>query len=100
MIRKIVTGNTVAFTALPKVDGNVVPIDGTIGFILKENRTDPDSEALINKVATDGQFTLEVEDTQSLEDGRSYWYEFRWFFNDAVYTLDMGKVTAVKAVYD
>ena len=103
MLQKIYTGNTVAFTAVPTVDG--VPIDmsaedqGKVGFIVKLNRTDPDEEAVINKESTDGQFTIADTETDGIAPG-PYFYEFRWFFNDAEFTLETGILQICRSVYD
>lgn len=99
MLKEIYKGNTVAFTALPTVDGVVAQIQGELRFILKKNRTDPDPEAVLTKVSSDGQFQIEASETEAIEAGW-YVYEFRWIFNSVVHTLEMGQVTVAKAVYD
>lgn len=103
MLQKIYTGNTVAFTAAPTVDG--VPVDmrgedkGRVGFIVKLNRTDPDEDAVINKEVIDGNFTIEASETDGIEPG-PYYYEFRWFFNDAEFTLETGILHICRSVYN
>ena len=103
MLQKIYTGNTVAFTAVPTVDG--VPVDmsgedkGHVGFIVKQNRTDPDEDAVINKESLDGNFTIEASETDGIEYG-PYYYEFRWFFNSAEFTLETGILQVCRSVYN
>ena len=100
MLKQIYTGNTVAFTAIPTIDGEPQTLDGTttVGFILKKSKNDPDEKALISKTSTDGQFTLSSQDTDIAPD--KYWYEFRWYASSAVYTMDMGTVLFVQTVYE
>lgn len=98
MIKQIFKGNTVAFTALPTVDGKKQPLEGTtVGFMVKKDRADSDDEAIISKVSNDGHFLLTPEDTNI--EGH-YWYELRWFDAGAVYTIDMGTVDFIDTVYD
>jgi hypothetical protein len=99
MLNNIYKGNTVAFTAIPTVDGTPQALEGTtVGFILKKDMNDSDEQALIEKTVPDGKFILSSEDT-SIPVG-TYWYEFRWFVVDAVYTLEMGFVNIINTVYD
>lgn len=100
MLREIYCGNTVAFTAIPTIDGEAQELDGStsVHFILKRECKDPDTEALINKTSLDGHFLLSAQETD-LPAG-TYWYEFRWHASDARYTLDMGTVKVVPTVYD
>ena len=103
MLQKIYTGNTVAFTALPTVDGQAVDMSGEdqghVGFIVKLNRTDPDTDAVINKESNDGNFTIEASETDGITPG-PYYYEFRWFFNDAEFTLETGILHIDRSVYN
>ena len=100
MLNNIYKGNTIAFTAMPKVNGTpVTEIHGLVKFIIKANKTDSDEDAVILKESENGSFEISAEETSSLSEGR-YWYEFRWYFNDAVYTLELGNVTVVETVFD
>ena len=99
MFKQIYTGNTVAFTVVPTIDGVEQPLEGTrIGFIVKKAKTDTDNEALIIAESESGQFALSAEQTD-IGEGR-YWYEIRWYALDAVYTLDMGTVIFTQTVYN
>ena len=100
MLREIYSGNTVAFTVTPTIDGEAQELDGStsVHFVLKRKCSDPDSEALINERSMTGRFLLTAAMT-ALPAG-SYWYEFRWHASDARYTLEMGTVKFVKTVYD
>ncbi len=100
MLNNIYKGNTIAFTALPKVNGTVqTDIHGYVKFILKTDKTDSDDDALLLKESEDGSFEISATETSGLSAGR-IWYEFRWYFNDAVYTLELGNVTVVETVFD
>lgn len=97
MYKQIYAGNTLAFTVQPKVDGVVQAIQGQIVFMVKGTKDDSDEDAVINETSTDGAFTVSADTTAELEPGR-YWYELRWIFNDAVYTLDMGQIDVIKSL--
>lgn len=99
MYKQIYSGNTVAFTVQPTVDGVVQTIQGEIDFIMKADKSDSDSEAVVNISSTDGSFTIDAETTAEIDPGY-YWYELRWLFNDAVYTLDMGIIKVIKSIFD
>lgn len=99
MLHNIYRGNTVAFSVQPKVDGTAVAVQGTIKLIIKSDRSLRDEDAELVAESSDGNFVLDAADTADLEAGK-YFYEFRWYFSDAEYTLDIGDISVCETVFD